>query len=83
MASFRYLLAGVALTSVLLGSPALANWESKPFTWGPWDLIPLNERCSWPGATQCVLSRQADIRKGRFAGDPGQVCSGMAGLASV
>lgn len=40
MASFRYLLAGVALTSVLLGSPALANWESKPFTWGPWDLIP-------------------------------------------
>ena len=33
MASFRYFLAGVALISALLVSPALADWESKPFTW--------------------------------------------------
>jgi len=38
MASFRYFLASVALISALLVSPALADWESKPFTWGPWDL---------------------------------------------
>lgn len=38
MASFRYFLAGVALTGSLVVSPALADWESKPFTWGPWNL---------------------------------------------
>jgi len=38
MASLRYFMSGVALTSVIICSPAMPDWESKPFTWGPWDL---------------------------------------------
>ncbi|MCA9421004.1 MAG: hypothetical protein KC592_08300, partial [Nitrospira sp.] len=38
MASLRYFIAGVTLTSVMVFNPAFADWESKPFSWGPWDL---------------------------------------------
>jgi hypothetical protein len=38
MTSLRFFIAGIALTSALVFSPAFADWESKPFTWGPWEL---------------------------------------------